>query len=267
MLRQRLSMIGHGDWRIFSRSLAMWVCLSVIVPYGFAQSNELTPIQPRPWCKLSEIITHQRTSDQWTVNKVTYEWNGLIARVRGNELFAVEYNEWGYITRKIFRYNNSSRLFLEENEWDCTLGWCRPAHFSWDGLEGEGYDRFTDYRVTYNELGYILDDYRRSSPDFNREQYSYECDVLFCRPIEIIEREWCNQCGGSSTTTTTRYQWVGRYAKISVIKTHDNWDGERPAMKGMGSMLISDTGQTLFKQVTYANGDSRKEEYRYICQD
>jgi hypothetical protein len=84
MLRQRLSMIGHGYWRMFSRSLAMWVCLSVIVPYDFAQSNELTPIQPRPWCKLSEIITHQRTSGQWTVNKVTYEWNGLIATVRGN---------------------------------------------------------------------------------------------------------------------------------------------------------------------------------------
>ena len=58
-----------------------------------------------------------------------------------------------------------------------------------------------------------------------------------------------------------------RYAKISVIKTSRKWDEERLVMKGMGFMLISDTGQTLLKQVSYTNGDSRKEEYRYICQD
>ena len=267
MLKQPFLIIWDDDRMLFCLLTTFWVYLSITIPpYAHAQVSEPTPIQARPWCKLSEITTHQRNTGQWQVNTVTYKWNGLIATVQGNEIFAVEYNEWGYITRKLWSVDRNY-LILEENDWDCSLGWCRPAHLSWEGLEGEGYHRFTDYRVMYNELGYILDDSQSSPPEFSRNQYSYECDELFCKPIEIIEREWCNQCGGSSTTTTTRYQWLGRYAKISVIKTSSTWQGDRPTMKGTGFILISDTGQTLFKQVSYANGHSKKEAYRYICQD
>lgn len=231
-----------------------------------SDQDSMTPVV-RPWCKVTSEEIHRRARGTWERTKISYQWEGLTATMTGDKIGVVQYNRWGKIVRSTWRYASEpeSSVRVEEHQWDCSLGWCRPTGFRWDGLSGES--EVGEERLTYNDLGYMTSRDVSDPPDFFLDHtWTYECGDRFCKPLRERRRESCNQCGGRSNHKTTTYVWSGGTAKISIAHEKTSWNQTWDKFRGRGTITLSPTGQVVRRDISYTHGDFVSERFTYRCE-
>ena len=231
------------------------------------QDQDAVTAELRPWCKITSEEIHSRTQGTWVRTKISYQWEGLIATMTGDKIGVVQYNRWGEVVRATWRYASEpeSSIRVEENQWDCSLGWCRPADFQWDGLSWNRDNH--EESLTYNTLGYITSRIVRNSPEFLlNHTWMYECGDRFCKPLRERRGQSCTQCGGSSRKKITTYAWSGTTAKVSVEyeRTYGSKVGRK--YQGRGTVMLSATGQVMRRDISYTHGDFVSERFTYRCE-
>lgn len=236
--------------------------------YAQESGGEDDSLQPiRPWCKITSSVIDVRSKSAWTRSVVNYEWSGLTATLSGNTIGVMEYNRWGYLVYKRWRSHDrpEGSEFERRYEWNCERGWCYPLSYGElimderRRLNGE----LSEDHISYNEFGYQTHFRSDQGPDFHRTSTLYECEGIWCAPLEEVEVNSCNLCNGWSEIKSTQYRWSGHEAQISgTIRSGSNLKTTRLSK---GVIKVSATRQTLYKQLSHSDGSSIEERHTYRC--
>ena len=266
---------------IYNISIFIYIlgCLSIGV---FAQNGNISPDRPfvlRPWCKLLSKEINYRSRSLWNSSRTEYQWNGLEVIVNGDQNQRHSVNPWG--ETNLWRTNLwLYGVNLRTQNLDCSLGWCRPAHFELtDIIENTETGLPTYYfsdpnsrvQLKYNHLGYLtrwwIELGQRAA---HYHSFGYDCGQWSCKLTGHIYYDGEGLVGGYWEKKSTRYHWHGNVATVFYEETEResqayDWDtSEKKTGKGMAKVTAS--GQVKELYIQYSTGQSRHEKYSYDCE-